>query len=169
MSDSTTPLKTQSPFQAVDDADRHDAPKTLAFHPIADMFPPMEGAEFDDLVVDIKANGLRHPIVLHEDMILDGWNRYRACLAAGVEPVFTPFRGDDPVAFVISANIRRRHLTAEQRRDLIAKLIKAQPEKPDLQIAKTIKVSPTTVGTVRRKMEAKGDVSKLEKRTDTKR
>src|SRR5262249_54520725 len=38
--------------------------------------------------------------------------------------------------------------------------------KPDLQIAKTVKVSATTVGTVRREMEAKGDVSKLETRTD---
>src|SRR5262249_15718640 len=70
-------------------------------------------------------------------------------------------------AFVISANIHRRHLTGEQKRDLIGKLIKAQPQKPDLQIAKTVKVSPTTVGTVRREMEAKGDVSNLETRTDT--
>jgi hypothetical protein len=74
----------------------------------------------------------------------------------------------DTYQYVISANIHRRHLTAEQKRDLIAKLLKATPEKSDRQIAETIKASPTTVGTVRAKMEAKGEVSKLDTRTDAK-
>src|SRR5262245_6257938 len=75
---------------------------------------------------------------------------------------------DDPYAYVISANLHRRHLSAEQRRELIAKLIKATPEKSDRQIARTVKASPTTVGTVRAEMEAKGEVSKLDTRTDAK-
>jgi hypothetical protein len=149
---------------------------TYEFHPLANAFPLMEGAEFDALVADIKANGLHEPIVTYEGMILDGRNRFRACLAAGVEPEFDDYiEGEDslvciadPAAYVISRNIHRRHLTAEQKRDLIAKLIKAQPEKSDRQIAETAKVSPTTVGVVRAKMEATGDVSKLDTRTDTK-
>jgi len=94
----------------------------LKFHSLADIFPLIEGAEFDELIADIKANGLLEPIVVHEEMILDGRNRYRACLAAGVEPTLTPFRGDDPVAFVISANLRRRHLDESQRAMVAAKL-----------------------------------------------
>src|SRR5262249_58582358 len=77
-------------------------------------------------------------------------------------------RSVDPYAYVISANLHRRHLSAEQRRELIAKLIKATPEKSDRQIAGTVKASPTTVGTVRAEMEAKGEVSKLDTRTDAK-
>jgi hypothetical protein len=77
-------------------------------------------------------------------------------------------RDVDPHAYVISANIQRRHLTAEQKRELIAKLVKATPEKSNRQIAETVKASPTTVGTVRANMEAKGEVSKLDTRTDAK-
>src|SRR5262249_54398704 len=122
------------------------------------------------LVTDIKTNGLLEEIVLYDGMVLDGRNRYRACLAADVVP--TTINADkwikDPTAYVISANIHRRHLTAEQKRELIAKLIKAQPEKSNRQIAATAKASPTTVGAERAKMEAKGDVSKLDTRRDTK-
>jgi ParB-like chromosome segregation protein Spo0J len=140
----------------------------LAFHPLADIFPLLEGYEFEELVADIKANGLIEDIVLYDGMILDGRNRYRACCAAGIEPTYRPFTGDDPAAFVISANIRRRHLTPLVKRAVIAKLLAAHPEKSDRQIAETTKASPTTVGTVRAEMEAKGDVSKLDTRTDTK-
>jgi hypothetical protein len=146
-----------------------DGNSELQFHPLADIFPLMEGAEFDALVADIKANGLREQIVLYEGMILDGRNRYRACIAAGISP--TTFNGDwiiDPAAFVISRNIRRRHLTAEQKGELIAKLLKATPEKSDRQIAKTVKASPTYVGKVRAEKEAAGDVSTVDTRTDTK-
>jgi len=74
--------------------------------------------------------------------------------------------GSDGKKFQSHARLER-HLTAEQRRELIAKLIKAQPEKSNRQIAEAAKASPTTVGTVRAKMEAAGDVSKLDTRTDS--
>src|SRR5262252_8824386 len=130
---------------------------TLEFHPLANLFPPMEGEEFDALVADIKANGLRELITVYQNMILDGRNRYRACVAASVEPTFRPFTGDDPAAYVISANIHRRHLhlTAKQRRELIAKVIKAAPEKSNNAIAKQVMVDDKTVAKVRREMEGR--------------
>jgi hypothetical protein len=139
----------------------------MPFHPLANDFPIIEGKQFEDLVADIKANGLHEPIVFYEDKILDGRNRYLACAIAGIDPETVDYIGDDPVGYVISANIHRRHLTAEQKRDLIAKLLKAKPERSDRQIAKQTKTSPTTVGTSRKKVEATGDVSKLDTRTDT--
>src|SRR5215813_8180487 len=58
----------------------------LEFHPLADLFPLMEGAEFDALVADIDANKLRDRILLYEGMILDGRNRYRALRKLGLSP-----------------------------------------------------------------------------------
>lgn len=68
------------------------------------------------LADDIAANGQRQPIVLFEGMILDGWHRHAACLASGITPRMQDLpEGEDPVAFVLSSNLNRRHLTASQR------------------------------------------------------
>ena len=84
-------------------------------HPYASLLPLLEGEAFDSLVADIKANGLMEPITVYQDMVLDGRNRLRACEAAGAEPQFLKFDGDDPLAFVLSLNLHRRHLTPSQR------------------------------------------------------
>lgn len=93
---------------------------TLQFHPVADIFPLINGAEFDALKADIAANGLLEPIWLHPDgRILDGRNRYRACLAVGIEPRYHTYGGilDTPalVQFVVSLNLKRRHLDSGQK------------------------------------------------------
>ncbi|MCO5091974.1 MT-A70 family methyltransferase [Bosea sp. (in: a-proteobacteria)] len=113
--------------------------KELEFHPYANLFPLIEGPAFEDLVADIEANGIREPIVMFEGKILDGRNRYRAGRAAGVilddmlpeGPNgfhYDPFRAfggkhdGDPLAFVISANLHRRHLDETQRAMVASRL-----------------------------------------------
>ena len=91
-------------------------------HPFADVLPLLEDEAFDALVADIRANGLLEPITIHEGLILDGRNRYRACEAAGIEPKFLEFDGDDPLGFVLSLNVHRRHLSESQRGMVVAKL-----------------------------------------------
>ena len=83
-------------------------------HALADLFPLIEGAEFDELVASIKAHGLREEITLYNNLILDGRNRYRACEVAGIAPRFEEFTGDDPYAFVADKNLHRRHLNPSQ-------------------------------------------------------
>jgi hypothetical protein len=147
---------------------RRAAAEVLPFHPIASLFPLMQGEQLDELVKDVRANGLIHPIIKLDGQILDGRNRYRACLRGGVEPVFGTFPGGDPVAFVISANIHRRHLTLKQKRELIAKLLKARPERSNLATAKLAKSDDKTVASVRREMEGRSEIPNVETRTDTK-
>src|SRR5262249_7942304 len=70
----------------------------------------------------------------------------------------------NPTALVIAANIRRRHLSATEIARAVAKLVVAQPEKSDRQIAKNAGVSHKTVARARRKAEATGQCPQLEKR-----
>lgn len=87
----------------------------LKRHPLSAAFPDMPEDEFAALVEDIRQNGLLQPVVIHDEMVLDGWHRYRASLEAGVTPSFEPYDGPDPVSFVLSLNMHRRHLTGSQR------------------------------------------------------
>ncbi len=104
------------------DVDERATPEQTPVHPLAEIFPLLEGPEFDALVSDIAKQGQLEPIVLFEDKILDGRNRYRACVAAGVVPRFEPYGGDDPLGLVVSRNVRRRHLDESQRALVAAKL-----------------------------------------------
>jgi len=91
-------------------------PVDYAFHTAAGIFDLLEGAAFDELAADIKAHGLKLPIVLHDGLILDGRNRYRACKAAGVDPMFRQWDGaGSPSEFVWSLNNTRRHLDGNAR------------------------------------------------------
>lgn len=88
----------------------------LKQHPLSAAFPAMSADDFQALKDDIDNNGQREPVMVYEGMVLDGWHRYRACVELGL-PVkkFTFSEGDDPVAFVLSHNLHRRHLTGSQR------------------------------------------------------
>ena len=89
-------------------------------HPLCTFFPRMDDVSFAALVADIQANGLNHPITLLDGMILDGGNRYKACIEADVTPRFVKYEGNDPVRFVLSENLERRHLDAGQRAAIVA-------------------------------------------------
>jgi hypothetical protein len=94
--------------------------RELELHPLCTIFPRLTGPEFDALSADIAEHGLRQPIVLHDGMILDGGNRYRACLTTGTQPCFEIFGGASAVAYVLSANLHRRHMTVGQQAAIVA-------------------------------------------------
>jgi hypothetical protein len=98
--------------------------REIEFHPIANVWPLMKGKEFEALKEDIGRTGkLLHPIVLFENKILDGRNRYNACRDVAVKPDLVELpAGTDPIGYVLSANEQRRHMSQSQRALVAAKL-----------------------------------------------
>jgi hypothetical protein len=82
----------------------------MKHHPIADVWPMMEEDKLAELADDIRKNGQLVPVWLYEGKILDGRNRWAACQIAGVEPRTKEYTGDEPTAFAVAMNDRRRHM-----------------------------------------------------------
>jgi ParB-like chromosome segregation protein Spo0J len=90
-------------------------------HPICLLMPPADEDELQNLTDDIRAHGLLDPIVLFEGRILDGRNRAAACESAGVAPRYVEFEGprEEALMFVVSHNLKRRHLTKQAIADTL--------------------------------------------------
>ncbi len=85
------------------------------YHDIANIFPMMKGEEYERLKEDIAINGQIDPVILYENKILDGRNRYQALCDIGLAVEFEEYTGNQPITYVISKNLHRRHLEAGQR------------------------------------------------------
>ena len=115
--------------------------------------PELTPDQFDSLRADIATNGVLVPIVKDQHgRILDG--NHRAIIAAelGIDyPTVTVIVADDADAWdkAVTLNCARRHLSREQRRDLIEDEIRRRPSDSDRAIARRVGCSPTTVGAVR--------------------
>jgi hypothetical protein len=154
----------------------------LRIHPAAELFPLMTEAELRELAEDIKTNGLIDPIVTwakDDNLLLDGRNRLDALALAGLLGVddagrlcdvksrnrikLQVYTEGDPWAIALSLNVHRRHLNAEQKRDLIAKVLKAQPATSNRQIAGIVKADDKTVANVRSALESTAEIPQLKK------
>jgi hypothetical protein len=95
----------------------YEPPMDREFHEVANIFPMMNETEFAELRADIQANGLLEPIWLEKNgKIVDGRNRYTACRQLGIEPKYQAVKpGTNLLEFVVSLNLKRRHLTTGQK------------------------------------------------------
>lgn len=129
-------------------------------HEYANLFPLMDGAAFAELKQDIRENGLLDEIILYDGKILDGRNRYRACMELETEPRFKTVNGStDPLKYVISKNLTRRHLSESQRALVAGRLSNMPGHRPNKslnldsysmeQAAKLFNVSRATVAMVK--------------------
>lgn len=90
----------------------------MEFHPLTNIIPDMTKKEFRGLVDDVRKNGLINPIRTYQGRIIDGRQRYKACLVAGVEPHYQEWEGVhnelDIFHFIISMNAIRQRFTEDQ-------------------------------------------------------
>jgi N6-adenosine-specific RNA methylase IME4 len=143
------------------DGSLHRSPKpTATFHPAAMIFPLMTGEPFDELVADIKKHGLLHPIIEIGNAILDGRNRYLACIEAGVPIHTVKYSGKDPVGYVLACNLHRRHLNESQRAMVAARMaILGRAKRANLrapstpEAAQLMNVSPRSVADAKKVQE----------------
>lgn len=115
------PVKAKKPAKIK--AAKKAEPAVYPAHPLADLFPMIAEAERMMLADDIAAHGQHEPILLLEGMVLDGRNRQWACIHAEIVPVYAPYTGTDPLNFVLSKNLHRRHLTESQRALVAASIV----------------------------------------------
>lgn len=109
--------------EITDNGVQFDVLANVKVHPAAELFPLLQGAEFTELVNDIREHGLREPIVFTPDgQLLDGRNRYRACKKIRNEEPIRRVEHSEAWAYVISTNMRRRHLTESQRAMIAARI-----------------------------------------------
>jgi N6-adenosine-specific RNA methylase IME4 len=87
-------------------------------HSVANLFPMMNNDEYAALVADIHQHGQREPIWLLDGQIIDGRNRWQACRDLGIQPITRNYTGATDtaslIAFVVSLNLKRRHLNSGQ-------------------------------------------------------
>jgi hypothetical protein len=122
----------------------------LEWHPFAEKFPLLEGAEWEAFKASIKATGgneqrITYRLANGRKEGLDGRNRYRACQELGIEPLMEMvFLNDAEVKeYITRRNIYRRHLTPEQRRGIVADL--RSERKTTREIAEIVGVNQSTV------------------------
>jgi len=85
-------------------------------HPAADIVPMMGDEDYRALVEDTRANGFLNPVrVTKERLLIDGRNRLCASVDIGLDVSIEEYTPSNPVQYVVSENVKRRHLTVGQR------------------------------------------------------
>ena len=85
-------------------------------HPAANIVPMMDEEQYQALVEDVRANGFLNPIkITKEGLLIDGRNRICASIDIELDAPIEEYSPVDPVQYIVSENVKRRHLTVGQR------------------------------------------------------
>lgn len=118
-------------------------------HEYADLFPMIEREDLERLKEDIKTHGQLQPVIMLNNKILDGRNRYTACMELGITPKLEEYTGDKPFEYVISTNLKRRHLNESQKA-----VLSLSVEKEIAKINKQKQIEAAIRGNINRNIES---------------
>ena len=82
-------------------------------HYLAESLSRLKGERMESLIASIKTVGQQTRIMRRQGIVLDGINRFNACLALGIEPRYEEYTGtEDSIGdYIWSVNMERRDLT----------------------------------------------------------
>lgn len=147
------------------------SPDSLTPHPTLPLIiPPMSDEEYADLKESLKTFGQHQDVVIDlAGYIIDGHHRWKALKELGAQyvsvfPANSALAGAKAIRLGIELNAHRRQWSRDNRRTAVEKLLTLEPQLSDREIARTVGVSPTTVGSARAALEDSGVVSKLDTR-----
>ena len=115
MNESSTPIQQSEPYTDLSDASPQPTKGIYEQHPLSAAFPAMSDEELQNLKDSIDVIGVQNPIVIYEDMIIDGWHRYKVAKELGLTcPTVYLAEDIEPQDFVLANNKARRHLNRGQ-------------------------------------------------------
>jgi len=117
-------------------------PFNAPIHPAAAIIPEQSATEYAALFQDIDRNGVLNPVWFdREGRVLDGRHRLRAAHQLGIGCPTAVYDGPDPIDFVLSQNLHRRHLTTSQRAIVAAKMVNLREGRPSKNTVQNCTVS----------------------------
>lgn len=142
---------------------------TTAVQPMFQFFEPLPADEYAALKADIAKRGVLVPIEYDEEgNILDGHHRYQICRELGIKDfprVVRRFSSlEEKEEHIVTLNVRRRHLTNEQKRKWAEWFLRRHPEWSNRRVAAEVGLSDPTVAKVREELETNGELLKISSR-----
>lgn len=132
------------------------------------LLPRLSDEEYEALKNDIAENGVRVPIDIDENgTILDGHHRAWITADLGIDcprRLVAGLNEEQKRTHAVAVNVHRRSLSREQRRELIQRSLKADPQLSDRQHAERAGTTHPTVASVRRTLEASGELESFTSR-----
>lgn len=114
-------------------------------HPLSSAFPAMTAQEYQELKDSIEVNGVLNPITIYQNMVIDGWHRYKAANELGIDcPESELDESIDPKDFVLAQNKNRRHITMAQLAIATAQVYEWHPANRPNKSALSAELSKTT-------------------------
>ena len=128
----------------------------LKQHPLAIALMPggMDEPEFDAFCEDVEQRGILFPATIYEDMVLDGWHRYRAAQRTGSPLKLITYPGKDPAGYIAAVNVLRRKLSSLQRA-LVGARLHRDHNLTQREVCKKLGISNEVVTLVLKAMDSK--------------
>lgn len=133
------------------------------------VMPRLTADEYAELEASIVEHGVQVPIVLsRDDRIVDGYHRDEIARKHSLHCPRVYADGDETElrGLAFSLNLHRRHLNREQKRELVAESIKADPQLSDREHGRRTGVSAQTATKVRDELEKSAQVEHFSERID---